>query len=149
MPKPEARAAKRAAWGIQTPACRIRQQKRKEQAQRQPAMLASGCSSHRGRLRRTRPWKRSNHARPSAFVAGRFQQAQPGRRLIKWPLPRVGRRLATWSQLTTEGGFRGDVNHVPIRPTQESQKDLPSQLHVSRFFRSSKNLRAGVLQSTR
>jgi hypothetical protein len=26
---------------------------------------------------------------------------------------------------------------------------LPSQLHVSRFFSGSKNLRAGVLQSTR
>ena len=49
--------------------------------------------------------------RPYALVAGRFQQAQPRRQSIKWPPPRVERRLATCLEHTTVVEFRGDVDH--------------------------------------
>jgi len=64
--------------------------------------------------RQARTWKRSKRVGPCAHVAGRSEQAQPGRQLTKWLPPRVGRRHATWFQLTMVGVFRRDIDHLRI-----------------------------------
>ena len=100
----------------QTLARQIKWANWKEQARQQrPAESALRHSSYLGQSSCTWTCESNKRVRSCAHVAGKFQQAQPGCLSIGWPLPRVGRRLATWSQLTMMGGFCADVDHLQAR----------------------------------
>ena len=81
-------------------------------------------------------WKRasSNCARLCVLVADIFQTAQAMNPSIEWPPQRVGRHLATWTQVTTTAGIFGDLYHQAIleEAVQENRMEIPH--HNSRVL---------------